>query len=257
MSATVYLVRHGEVEHHRGDVGITVRGHEQARRAADDISTHIDQGDIVYIYHAPVKRVSETAADIHQQLSVRFDLSPIQADESLCNVRFMAQIHGKNQIEEPSLLYAQITNESYFKRLSPACANFYRNFWASDDPMGYWLTDAQHSDGGAELPETVLNRLLTRLSEIFTANAKFPAHSHWIMVTHSGALRVFLRHAFGSDPGEPDFCGIVTLEPLAQSDHVVLSYQYTTRIVMLQGLTLAPHAHLPRMRVPGGAGENL
>ena len=229
MSATIHLVRHGEVEHHRDDVGITERGHEQARRAADAISACIDQGDAVYIYHAPVKRVSETATDIHQQFSTRFTLPPIQADDSLCNVRFMAHIKGKDQIEEPSLLYVQLTSDSsYTKNISPARADFYRGFWASDDPMGYWLTHAQNSDGGAELPETVLNRLLTRMREIFAANANTPTRSHWIMVTHSGALRVFLRHAFGNDPGEPDFCGIVTLEPSAQPNRIALSYQNKT-----------------------------
>ena len=237
MRATIYLVRHGEVEHHRDDIGITERGHEQARRAADAISARIDQGDAVYIYHAPVKRVSETAADIHQQLSARFTLPPIQADDSLCNVRFMAQIDGKDQIEEPSLLYVQLTSDpAYMNSLPSVRADFYRNFWAGDDPMGYWLSHAQYSDGGAELPETVLNRLLTRIREIFAANANIPTHSHWIMVTHSGALRVFLRHAFGRDPGEPDFCGIVTLEPSARPNQVALSYQNTLRTVILNGM---------------------
>jgi len=236
MSATIYLVRHGEVEHHRDDIGITKRGHEQACRAADAISARIAQSDAVFIYHAPVKRVCETAADIHQQLSARFALPPIQSDDSLCNVRFTAQIHGKDQIEEPSLLYTQITSDSYFNKLPPTRANFYHNFWASDDPMGYWLTHSQNSDGGAELPETVLNRLLTRMREVFTANADTPTRSHWIMITHSGVLRVFLRHVFGSDPGEPDFCGIVTLEPSAQPNHIALSYRNTLRNVILNGV---------------------
>lgn len=228
MSAIIHLVRHGEVEHHRDDVGITQRGHEQARAAADAISARIAESDSVFIYHAPVKRVSETAADIHQQLSARFNIPPIQPDDTLCNVRFMAQINGKGQIEEPSLLYTQLSNPAYLDRLPPARAEFYHGFYDSDDPMGYWLTRAHLSDGGVELPETVLNRLLARTREIFVANANDPIRSHWILTTHSGALRVFLRHAFGSDLGEPDFCGIITLELSAQPNHVALIYQNKT-----------------------------
>jgi len=229
MSATIYLVRHGEVEHHRDDVGITERGHAQARAAADVILGRIAKGDAVFVFHAPVKRVSETAADIHQQLAARFAVPPIQSDVSLCNVRFMAQVNGKDQIEEPSLLYKSLVGDSaYIESLSPARADFYRNFWTTDDPMGYWLTHAHQSDGGAETPETVLKRLLTRTKEIFAAHANAATRSHWIMVTHSGALRVFLRYAFGADLGEPDFCGVVTLEPSAQPDRVTLSYQNKT-----------------------------
>jgi len=229
----IHLVRHGEVEHHRDDVGITARGHNQARAAAHAISARIEQGDAVHIYHAPVKRVAETAAAIRQQLSVRFAVPPIQADDALCNVRFMAQINGREQIEEPSLLYESIIgNPAYTKSLPPARANFYRGFFDSNDPMGYWMDNAHFSEDCAELPDTVLNRLLARMREIFAASENTP-RSHWIMVTHSGALRVFLRHAFGADPGEPDFCGIITLELSAQPNHVALTYQNATRDVIL------------------------
>ena len=227
MSAIIYLVRHGEVEHHRDDLGITDRGHAQAHRVAEAISARIDQDDAVHIYYAPVKRACETAASIYQLLSTRFNLTPIQPDDSLNNVRFMAHVNGKDQLQEPSLLYAQLTGDAtYFNRIPTARADFYRNFWASDDPMGYWLT--HQSDGGAESAETVLNRLVMRVREIFTANANITLCTHWILVTHSGAMRVFLRHAFGGDPGEPVFCGLITLELSEQPNCAALSYQNKT-----------------------------
>ena len=227
MSAIIYLVRHGEVEHHRDDLGITDRGQAQARRVARAISARIARGDAVYIYYAPIKRDSETAAGIYQGLSTRFALPPAQPDDSLSNVRFKAQINGKDQLQEPSLLYTRFAGDaSYFNRIPPARADFYRNFWSSDDPMGYWLS--HQSDGGAELPETVLNRILKRMREIFAANANNSRRAHWILVTHSGAMRVFLRHAFGSDPGEPDFCGLITLELSAPPNCAALSYQNKT-----------------------------
>ena len=66
------------------------------------------------------------------------------------------------------------------------------------------------------------------MRKIFAANANTPMRAHWILVTHSGAMRVFLRHAFGSDPGEPDFCGVIALEPSAQPNCAALSYQNKT-----------------------------
>jgi broad specificity phosphatase PhoE len=89
--------------------------------------------------------------------------------------------------------------------------------------MGYWLT--HDSGGGAETPASVLCHLQARLAMIMGAIDAAPMRTHSILVTHSGAMRAVLRHAFGSDPGEPEFCGIITIEQSARILQPTLTYQ--------------------------------
>lgn len=86
--------------------------------------------------------------------------------------------------------------------------------------MGYWLT--HDSDGGAETPPMVLQRLQQRLREIFSSDG---ADAVFILVTHSGAMRVLLQDVFGADPGEPDFCGIISVMPTNQAGQVQFAYR--------------------------------
>ena len=233
MSLVIYLVRHGEVEHHRTDVSLTPRGRAQAEAAGALLAAHVAAGDSVAIRYSPVTRVKETAEFLRAGLSSalmaagsaeRVALSPPQPDEALCNVRFT--LNPREQPEEPSLLHAQTNRPAYLQSAPPARADFYRGFWASRDPMGYWLT--RDSAGAAETPEIVWARVCERVRSLLAEHAKSAERrTHWIGVTHSGALRVVLRHAFGADPGEPDFCSVVVIDPdgAAPDNRLTLSYQ--------------------------------
>jgi len=233
----VYLVRHGEVEHHRTDVNLTPRGRTQAETAGAALADLLAEGDTVLLYHSPVKRVKETAdlmhASIHAALKTsgrddRVHLHAPRQDQALCNVRFFAA--PGQEPEEPSLLYARINTPAFLQDLVPAQVDFYRGFWVSADPMGYWLT--HDSAGGAETVEVVLARLQGRLRGLFDPNANNAGETpsprgrvHWIGITHSGAMRALLRAAFGDDPGEPNFCESILIEPSDQTGHVILSYR--------------------------------
>ncbi|MBF8282050.1 MAG: hypothetical protein HW378_965, partial [Anaerolineales bacterium] len=59
MSIVVYLVRHGEVEHHRTDVSLTPHGRAQAEAAGAALASRVADGDTVSIRHSPVTRVLE------------------------------------------------------------------------------------------------------------------------------------------------------------------------------------------------------
>ena len=168
----VYLVRHGEVEHHRTDVNLTPRGRAQAETAGAALADLLAEGDTVLLYHSPVKRVKETADLMHASIDAalktsgrngRVHLHAPRQDQALCNVRFFAA-RGEEP-EEPSLLYARINTPAFLQDLLPAQVDFYRGFWASADPMGYWLT--HDSAGGAETVEVVLARLQGRLRSLF------------------------------------------------------------------------------------------
>ena len=230
MSIVVYLVRHGEVEHHRTDVSITPRGRAQAEAAGAALASRIAGGDSVSIRHSPVTRVLETAELLRAGLvsalaaagrADRVVISPLHLDVALCNVRFI--LGPGQEPEEPSLLYETINTPAYIESASPARAEFYRGFWSSRDPMGYWLT--HDSAGAAETPEVVLARMKERLRGLFANHAGMDRRLHWIGVTHSGAMRDVLRAAFGDDPGEPDFCEVIVVEPSGHADRAAVSYR--------------------------------
>jgi broad specificity phosphatase PhoE len=184
----------------------------------------------VSIRHSPVTRVLETAellrAGLGSALAAagradRVVISPLHPDDALCNVRFI--LGPGQEPEEPSLLYETISTPAYIESVSPARAEFYRGFWSSHDPMGYWL--AHDSAGAAETPQVVLARMQERLRGLFANHAKMDRRLHWIGVTHSGAMRNVLRAALGDDPGEPDYCEVIVVEPSGQADRAAVSYR--------------------------------
>lgn len=223
----VYFVRHGEVEHHQSDVELTARGRAQARAVGGELAARVSDADAaIHIFHSPVRRVVETAQLLTEALCAALPTSTTRVhsplpDGALENVRFVSD--SRRGLQEPSLLYVELNTPAFLQTVSPVRAEFFRGFWASDDPMGYWLT--HDSDGGAETPAAVLRRLQERLRGIFSSDA---ANVVFILTTHSGAMRVLLASALGADLGEPNFCEIIALEPSFDSSSVRLTFRGQT-----------------------------
>ncbi len=228
-NVTVYIVRHGEVEHHQSDIGLTARGRAQARAAGGEIASRIPNSRAtIHIFHSPVRRVVETAQLLTESLCATLQtrttrLYPPRPDYALENVRFLSD--SSRGMLEPSLLYAEMNTPEFLQSLPPARAEFFRGFWTSSDPMGYWLT--HESEGGAETPANVLRRLQERLREICSTGARSERHI-FVLTTHSGAMRVLLSSVFGADPGEPNFCEIIALEPAPQTNVLQTTYRGQT-----------------------------
>ncbi|MCC6188266.1 MAG: histidine phosphatase family protein [Anaerolineales bacterium] len=217
MNARVFLVRHGEVEHHRADLSLSARGRQQAWLAGQRLAQEIPVSASVAVQYSPITRVRETA----EILAASLEQTPARdgvdrhrrclprPDPALHNVRFL--LAPGREPREPSQVFAETSRAR--GEFAPAQSAFYQGFWASSDPMGYWLA---HEDGcGAEAPAAVWGRLRARLAEIMAlANQGGPGH--WVLVTHSGVMRVLLRHVLGLDPGEPGFGEIIRL---ATADH--------------------------------------
>lgn len=223
-NVTVYFVRHGEVPHHQSDVELTAQGRAQAHAAGAELAARVAASDAaIHVFYSPVRRVVETAQLLTETLRDTLGeraarIQTAQLDGALENVRFVPD--AARGLQEPSLLYTEMSTPEFLETVSPARAKFFREFWTSDDPMGYWLT--HDSDGGAETPTAVLRRLQERLREIFSSDA---SNEIFILTTHSGAMRVLLANALSADPGEPDFCEIITLQPSSESNGIELTYR--------------------------------
>lgn len=215
----IYLVRHGEVETHIADVGLTMQGRQRTGSAAGELAAQISTGDSVRVHYAPSARAKETATILHARLTealvdVRSGLGaaifPAAADPSLCNGRFFVR-PGQDPLD-PVLAYAETTAFVSANQGAPrAHVEFFSGFWACPDPMGYWL--ARDSHGCAETPADVTRRVMERIRQIIDVDVESDrGRTHWIMVTHSGTIRALLRDVFGEDPGEPDYCEIIRID---------------------------------------------
>ena len=249
MSVVAYLVRHSEVEHHRADVGLTPRGRALAQAAGTALYDRLADGDLVYVQHAPVTRVQETADLLYSAMASalrmagresRIHLYPPQPDPGLRNVRFI--VEPGQEPQEPTLAFARINSPGYLESLLPARATFFRGFWASPDRLGFWLT--HDSAGAAETTDEVWARLRNWLQSKFADHAGAGSSSsgagcvHWIGVTHSGGMRVVLRRALGFDPGEPDDCEAIIVEPSGETDRLVIAYRgQGARLALYTGRT--------------------
>jgi broad specificity phosphatase PhoE len=240
LAPVIYLIRHGEVAHHRSDLNLTPRGREQSKAAGNWLASEVRDRDTIYVFHSPVTRAVETAQVVYDGLLLTLErdgrlarvvLHPPQPDPALHNVRF--SLAPGHEPQEPSLLYDEMNLRNCAGQVATSRAEFYRGFWASADPMGYWLT--HDSSGGAESPAEVLARLKRRLGGLVLEDGHCPSNrSVYIIITHSGPIRVLLRDALGTDPGEPDFCEIVTLGSSTEPDCVALSYRAAIARVALR-----------------------
>lgn len=111
------------------------------------------------------------------------------------------------------------------RHVAPTRAEFFRGFWASETPMGDWRP--HESDGGAETPAQVWPRLQARLRALYFTHAN-GQNQVYILVTHSGAMRVLLQDIFGADPGEPDLCERIALALATPANVLKMTYRGQT-----------------------------
>jgi len=194
----IFVVRHGNVPHHQGDVAILPEGKIAAFKSASQIADQMSDSATVIILHAPTARTRETAQAIARGLEAALReqnkndarVAPPQVETAIRNFHFILD----------GICYPP-TDAMHESLPAIAAQNsFLQGFWQSiDDPIGYWLT---HPSPSAESPATVAQRLL----EFFARLLDHPTAEFYILVTHSGPMRAFLRTVFGADPGEPEYC---------------------------------------------------
>lgn len=203
-STRIFVVRHGNVPHHQGDVAILPEGKIAARASANQIADQMRDGEAAILLHAPTARTRETAQEIARGLASTLReqnknaarVSPPQVEKAIRNFHFIL-----NDIAYPP------TDDMHESLPAVAAQNsFLRGFWqAAADPIAYWLT---HPSPSAESPELVAQRLMTFFSQCFD----HPSAEFYILTTHSGPMRAFLRTVLGTDPGEPEYCEMFQID---------------------------------------------
>ncbi len=221
----VHLVRHGRIPNYETDQPLTAEGRQEALAVGRGLAGHIRPGETISFFSSPTRRTRQTAALLRDglneailQKNVSVTINPITAvDDGLQNLQFYLGEFSYDPIH-PLFEVARWRLQQTPSPQNQACATFHTEFWSSPDPMDYWLT---HPSEAAESPEAVARRIHAYLAKRLTNAAKnnnprrefcvrnICARS--ICVAHSANLRAFLKMIFGSDPGEPPFCGMVTV----------------------------------------------
>lgn len=214
MELHVHLMRHGEVTSHAGNVAVTPRGLEMARRRGRRLAEDVAVGEDVYFLHSRALRTCQTAE------AVRSGMAEALAERGIRDVKLRPPVE-EPALRNPDLYLAGVRVEfvttpqalaEQVAGLGMSAADlgaipFWPDFWTSDDEIGLWVS---HPDPPGEDALAVARRLRAYLTSLSLAPARGPRR--YVCVTHSGPMRAFLRtYVLGKDPGEPDFCETIDM----------------------------------------------
>jgi hypothetical protein len=162
------------------------------------LAKHIPDGAQVRVLYGPTARTRETAEELvlglvsilHLHEKTNVEITVPHAETAIRNLEIIVDGH------------AVLPTDAMHPSLPPSAEqnSFLQGFWqAEEDRIGYWMT---HPSESAESPAAVA----ARLGQCFQSLLASDRAEIFILVTHSGPMRAFLRQAFGQDPGEPDYC---------------------------------------------------
>ncbi|MGE5264423.1 MAG: histidine phosphatase family protein [Acidobacteriota bacterium] len=194
----MFVVRHGNVLDHQGDVVLTEEGRHNAFDAGSRLAEHIPDGAQVRVLCSPTVRTRETAEELalglvsipHLHEKANVEIPVPRVEPAIRNLEIIVDGHPV------------LPTDAMHPSLPPSAEqdSFLQGFWQADeDRIGYWMT---HLSESAESPAAVA----ARLDQCFESLLASERAEIFILVTHSGPMRAFLRQDFGQDPGEPDYC---------------------------------------------------
>lgn len=192
----VHFFRHGEQVDHSPGSGITEKATQSAFQAGKDLIEKIGPGELVKFVSSQRERAKETLDRIQEGFEEAIEES------------------GKEDIK----LYTggwKIRNDIRMFDIEFG-TDWFKKFASSEDPMGYWLDNPSEQ---TESPEAVLERFQHFVSQMTKVANRIPAGPkiHYVVVTHSGPMRAFLRSEFGPKTGDDlEYCEAFNIAILSQ-----------------------------------------
>ena len=186
------LLRHGEVESHRGDVPVTAPGLAGATEAGRSLGK--DPSGQLLVLTADTRRARETAqaiADGARSVGAAVD-GPVAAFALRNPDLYLAGVRVE-MVSSADALVAQLPGLS---QEQAAAVPFFAGFLAAADRVGWWV---QHRDPPGEDVAAVHRRVMAFARSLADA----PGAPVVAAVTHSPVLRACALAGLGEDPGEP------------------------------------------------------
>jgi broad specificity phosphatase PhoE len=192
----LYLLRHGEVTSHRGDVAITDAAEQQAFAVGQSFG--VDEEGPIRVLSGETRRAKDTAFCFSQGVAEAGGqvLGP-EVAFALRNPDLYLNGTRVNMVSSAEALADQVP------RLSPedvASIDFFPDFFASPDRIGWWL---EHESPPGEDATALAVRVRS-----FAASLVDPVPDRTevvVAVTHSPLIRAAGLDLLGYDIGEPQW----------------------------------------------------
>lgn len=199
----LYLLRHGEVASHRGDVPITPAAREQAEEVGARLAGDLVGG--VCVLTGETRRARETAEHLSKGLRAAGAVAdgPTVA-HALRNPDLYLSGCRVNMVSSYEAFAAQVPG---VEANDIAELDFYPQFVVERDRIGWWL---QHPSPPGEGAPEIAARI-----EVFARSFLNPYRedrSNVVAVTHSPLLRAVALRQLGRDIGEPAWVSGLALD---------------------------------------------
>jgi broad specificity phosphatase PhoE len=199
----LYLLRHGEVTSHRGDVAITSAAEEQAF-AVGGLFGGLEQ-ETIRVLCGETRRAKDTAAHLARGV--------IEAGGSVAGPDVAFALRNPDLYVAGTRINMVSSAEALAEQVPGLSADdvgmlgFFPDFFESPDRIGWWL-------GHDSPPGEDASSLAARVHS-FAASLTDPVPDHGevvVAVTHSPLIRAVGLDFFGRDIGEPPWLSGVVLE---------------------------------------------
>ena len=203
MTVRLYLLRHADVESHRGDVPITPDGETRAVAVGHRLAQR--EPTPIRVLSGDTKRTMDTAA--HIALGMR------QADADVADPPIAFALRNPDLYLGGVRVDLVSTAETFAGQvddISPAdvaAHPFFAPYLRSPDRIGHWL---EHPDPPGETAVMVAGRFRAFAASL--ADGSGGASRAVVAVTHSPLIRAVALDLCGKDIGEPPFVSGLLLE---------------------------------------------
>jgi broad specificity phosphatase PhoE len=202
----VHFFRHGEQIDHAPDSGITEEALQSAFQAGRKLINQIGQGELVKFITSQRTRAKETLNKIQEGLVTAIEESD----------RDDIKIYSEGSRTRPDIRMFDIERGT----------KWFREFASSEDSMGYWLDNPSEE---TESPQSVLATFQRFVKRVVKVADRLPEGPkiHYVVVTHSGPMRAFLRSEFDQGTGDDlGYCEAFNLDvPLEKNKQPTVRFR--------------------------------
>ena len=203
MSQQLFLLRHGEVASHRGDVPVTAEGLETAVNVGRRFAAQAN-GGLIRVISGATRRTRDTAAAVAQ--GAREAGAQVQEDGVAFALRNPDLYLAGSRVDMVSSEAAFAAQVPGLSEADIARIDFYREWLQAPDRVGWWVRHQNPPGDDAAAVARRINAFAASLADrddntVFT-----------VAVTHSPVLRAVAQEFLGEEPGEPQWLAGLDVE---------------------------------------------
>lgn len=205
----LYLLRHGEVTSHRGDVPITSAAERHSYEVGQKLG--LDLTGPIRVLSGETRRAKETAAHLSRGLvDSGVDCTEHDVAFALRNPDLYVAGTRVNMVSSADTLAEQVEG---LAADDVGSLPFFPQFFESPDRIGWWLTHPAPPGEGADSVAERISAFAASLNDPVPNRAEVV-----VAVTHSPLLRAVGQRFLGRDIGEPPWVSGLVMRVESERD---------------------------------------